>query len=195
MISELIVSVTGQPLPDWTNPEWRLAVRRALVERLLELIAADSIVAGVDELARLLDEAYDQRTSSGLSMTDSGDVIVASAERSVRELRARWTRAAQRGIPAAGFALTINEVARRLEGRRSLAVGMVQEFAVEQLALAETMAVVVVSEQSSHRAAVETVLEDLSQSRRDASHIFYQIAAAERAMAKLWEIRLGVNGL
>lgn len=194
-ISDLVVSVTGQPLPGWTSPEWRLAVRRALVERLLQLIASDSIVAGVDDLAALLDEAYDQRAHDQQSMSSAGDAIVPNAERSVRDLRARWTRAAERSIPAAGFPLTLADVARRLEGRRGLASGLVQEFAVEQLALAETMAVVIVSERPVRSNAVNAVLDDLGHARREATHIFDQIAATERAMIQLWEIRLGVNGL
>ncbi len=195
VMSDLIVSVTATPLPNRNSPSWRLAVRRALVERLLELLAADSDAAGVDRLAALLDEAYDQRAITHRSSGDSGDHMVPSAVRSVRALTVRWTRSAQRSIPAAGFSLTLGDVERHRAGRRALASGLIQEFAVEQLALAETMAIVAASERPGRADAIELILDDLAKRRRDSTHIFEQIAAAERAMVLLWEIRLGVDGL
>jgi hypothetical protein len=197
-ISDLIVSVTATPLPNRNSPDWRLAVRRALVERLLELLAADSALAGIDHLSALLDDAYNERAMTHRSTGDSGDSgdhMTPSAERSVRALTLRWTRSAQRSIPAAGFALTLGDVERNRAGRRALASGMIQEFAVEQLALTETMAIVVAGERPGRTDAISKILDELAASRRQASHIFEQISAAERAMVLIWEIRLGVDGI
>ena len=195
LMSELIVSVTATPLPDRNSPDWRLAVRRALVERLLELLAADSNAAGVDRLAAMLDDAYDQRALTHRSTGESGDHMVPSAARSVRALTVRWTRSAQRSIPAAGFSMTLGDVDRHRAGRLALVSGLIQEFAVEQLALTETMAIVVASERPGRADAIELILDDLARRRRDSTHIFEQISAAERAMVLIWEIRLGVDGV
>lgn len=194
-MANLIVAITVTPLPDRNSPEWRTAVRRGLVERLLELLAADSDAAGVDELAALLADAYYERGLTHRVSAESGDRLVPQAERSLRSLRDRWSRSAERILPAAGFSLSLADVDRRRAGRASLASGMIQQFAVEELALAETMAIVIASEQPHRADAVEAILDELAQRRRDASHIFHQIAAAERAMVLLWEIRLGADAL
>jgi len=194
-MSDLIVGITVVPLPDRNSPMWRTAVRRGLVERLTELLAADSDAAGVDELAALLADAYHERTLTHRVTADSGDRVVPTAERSLRDLRDRWSRTAERTIPAAGFSLTMTDVEKRRAGRFALASGMIQQFAVEELALAETMAIVVASEQPRRADAVEGVLDELAQRRRDATHIFHQIAATERAMVMLWKIRLGADTL
>lgn len=194
-MADLIVGITVTPLPDRNSPEWRTAVRRGLVERLSELLAADSDAAGVDELAALLADAYYERALTHRVSADSGDRVVPQAEKTLRNLRDRWSRAAERTIPAAGFSLSLADVERRRAGRFALASGMIQQFAVEELALAETMAIVIASEQPRKADAVQTILDDLAQRRRDATHIFQQIAATERAMVRLWEIRLGADAL
>lgn len=192
-IADLIVSVTASPLPDRNSPSWRASVRRALVERLLQLLAAEGKTAGIDTLASFLDDAYMERVIMTQSASSSGDALTPSAERSAGLLRARWTRLAERAIASSSLSLSLDEIERRRAGRASLASGLVQRFVVEQSALAETMSFVVAAERPGAAPAVQAVLDRMEQQLQRATHVFEQVALVERAMLDLWTIRLGLN--
>jgi hypothetical protein len=70
----------------------------------------------------------------------------------------------------------------------------VQAFSAEQVALAETMGALLAAERPDREAAVATILDELTAQRRRARHVFGQIWAAERAIARLWMLRLNTEG-
>lgn len=192
-MAELIVSVTASPLPDRNSPGWRAAVRRALVERLLQLLAAEGDTANIDLLASLLDDAYMERALLTRAAPHSGDAVTPPAERSAGLLRARWTRIAERSIPSPSLSLSLDEIERRRAGRGALASGLVQRFVVEQMALTETMAFVVAAERPGSIRSVQRVLDRVEGQLQRATHVFQQVALVERAMLDLWGIRLGLD--
>ncbi|MCE7967622.1 MAG: hypothetical protein DYG94_02625 [Leptolyngbya sp. PLA3] len=194
-MSDLISNVTLSPLPDRNSPAWRAAVRRALVERMLELLSAEGETAAIDLLGTLLDDAYMERTAVNRAMSSTGDGSSQPCERSALQLRARWTQLAER-MPASRLPITLSEVERRRSGRIALARGLVQQFVVEQVALAETMGIVVAAERPGLASSVQGVLDQLDADIQRSTHVFEQVARIERAMVQLWELRLGldVNG-
>lgn len=192
-VSDLIVSITVSPLPDRNSPSWRAAVRRALVQRMLELLAADGEDADIDQIAALFDDAYREQTLIARVASASGEVTTPPAERSAALLRARWTRLGERLIPSSAFGWTLEDIERRRAGRASLARGIVQRFLVEQTALAETMGYVVAAERPGMGASVRQVLDELDAAMQRSTHVFHQIALVERAMVDLWQMRLGLD--
>ena len=60
---DFIQRVSLAPLPSVRSPDWPVAARRALVERLLELTAARGEYAWVDALSRQLAASYENRAA------------------------------------------------------------------------------------------------------------------------------------
>lgn len=191
-MSDLISNVTLSALPDRNSPFWRAAVRRVLVERMLELLSAEGDSAAIDLLTSLLDDAYLERAMASRSISSSVDSSSQPCERSAMQLRARWTQLAER-MPGARLNITLAEVSRRRSGRMALARGLVQQFVVEQVALAETMGIVVAAERPGLAASVQGVLDQLDADIQRSTHVFEQVARVERAMVQLWELRLGLD--
>ncbi|RMH10454.1 MAG: hypothetical protein D6695_11370, partial [Planctomycetota bacterium] len=190
-LADLIVSVTMTPLPDRNSPRWRIAVRRALVDRLLELLAAESTAADIDLLASLFDDAYYERAITNRVIPTSPDAATPPAARSAGLLRTRWDRIGERSVPTPAFDLNPAEIQRHYTARKALARGLVQHFVVEQRALAETMAYVIAAERPDAVASIHDVLDRLERDLQAAVHVFQQVALGERAMLELWQIRLG----
>lgn len=175
------------------DSSWRIKARRGLVERLLQLLAAESDLAAIDRLAELIADSY--HTRSLLSPGSSGSLEVPSADISASTLRAAWRRRAEAVLPSAGLGLSLGEIERRRGARAALAEGPVQQFVTEQLSLAELMAYVVAAEQPDLAGDVRAVLDELSAERRRAGHVLQQISICERAIARLWELRLGKGAI
>lgn len=191
-MSDLISGITLSPLPDRNSPLWRAVVRRALVERLLELLSAEGDTAAIDLLAALLDQAYMERAAMNRALSSSADGSSQPCERSAMQLRARWTQTAER-LPRSRLNFTLAEVERRRSGRMALSRGLIQQFVVEQIALAETMGIVVAAERPALTASVQGVLDRLDADVQRSLHVFEQVARVERAMVQLWELRLGLD--
>lgn len=192
--AELIRRLSLAGLPSVKDPSWKLAVRRVLVERLVEMLAARGESGVIDALATLLGQSYQGRAFVGpVERGPATPAEKATAEVASRAARLSWLRWAQATTPSGREPLSLEQIARRQAGRDELAAGLIQEFAAQQVGLCELMAYVVVSEQPASSAHAAAVLERLVQSRRAADHVFVQIESCERAMAELWAIRLGVE--
>lgn len=187
--AQLIRSVASVNLPSLSDPTWREAVRRALVERLLEVLATQGELGEIDRMTELLAESYQARAREGVDAPASKGAPP-SADESVRVLRVRWQGSASAAIPSGREPFSPDQVARRYGARAALADGMVQRFAADQAALCEYVAYVVATEQPAQSAVVAEVLDRLGETRRRARTILEQTHAVERAMAELWLIRL-----
>ncbi|MCC6676857.1 MAG: hypothetical protein IT436_06915 [Phycisphaerales bacterium] len=194
--AQLIRSVASVNLPSLSDPYWREAVRRALVERLLETLAAQGELGVIDRLTELLSESYQERAREGSAPASTtaapgaSKSPVASADESVRVLRLRWQASASAAIPSGREPFSPDQIVRRYAARAALADGMVQRFAADQAALCEYVAYVVATEQPAQAEAVGDVLTRLGEARRKARTIMEQTHAVERAMTELWLIRL-----
>ncbi|MEQ8845495.1 MAG: hypothetical protein RIB58_11635 [Phycisphaerales bacterium] len=178
---ELVEMVTGVRLPRGDN--WELVARRELVERLLELLAAEGELAQIDRAAAAIGNAY-------------STALVASPEASSEdtlptELAAEllWTNArarADRLVPPTVWPWTPAEVDRRLAGRTRLAGGRVQWFAAYQAALAEIELYNAAADRPSLALRLADELESMQDDRRTARSVLEQIAITERTRLRVW---------
>jgi uncharacterized membrane protein YgcG len=190
-VSDTIERLTLGKLPPVTDPQWDVAARRALLGRLLGLLAVSSTEAWQEVLSRRIADSY----LHAVKEESSGSAAAEDALRGVQLLHKRWREQAEKSAFNPTWPLTLQQINRRAQGRRSLAVGPVQVFAAEQTSLVETMAYAVSAERSGRSVTAQQIMSELAQSRRSASHVYEQILASERAIARLWRLRLQEQGV
>lgn len=191
---QLIAYVCQRRLPMVRDPAWSAAARRALVERLLELRAAEGEHGAIDRLSVLMASAYRELASDApLSEAQRNEASQPPADQSAAAVRARWRDAAGRlpPIPRAPSTWGLDALDRRHAGRVSVARGQVQAFVAEQLGGVEALAFLVAAEQPAHADEIRSILDELEAERRAARHVFEQVAALERAATLLWRVRFG----
>lgn len=183
--------VTQTKLPGFRDARWREAVRRAIVQRLLELAAGKGEYGVVDALAALMGASYRERLAA-LGGADGlpAEVDGATLLRMIETYRGRWDKEAER-LPGTGKEhASLGQIRQRAAGRAGVASNVVQRFVAEQATALELMAHALVSEDASRAEHVKTIMDAWAVARRDAKHIFDQIAASERSMLQLWSLRL-----
>lgn len=190
--ASLIEYVCNRQLPALRDPDWPIEARRALVERLLEALAAESPIARVDRLTLVLAASYRSMVSpTPLSSDQRLEKSQPPAEASASQLWTIWRGAADKVVPIGPPPIRLDQIERRRSGRLSQARGLVQQFGAEQSSLCEVMAYVIASEAPGRTDDVRAILVQLAEDRRRAQSILDQLNAAERAMVRLWLIRLG----
>jgi len=188
--AELVAQMTGTSVVSVRDPEWKLKTRRVLVERLMELLAAEGEVGRVDRLAPLLAETYAGMASPSIAPS-SADGTPAAADESAARVRAQWQQLAAELSAGRSGVVRAEEIERRRTARLAVAGGPVQRFAVEQLAIAELLSAVIAVERPERAADAAGVLSELAVTRRTATHVLHQVAATELVIARLWAIRFG----
>jgi hypothetical protein len=195
--ADLIEQVSLATLPRLRDPGWRVAVRRALVERLTQVLAGEGDLAQVDALCDVLSLAYTDvpaKTEGPPSPPLPGmpahrqDVPL---EMTAAAQRSKWQREAELLVASGREPLNLAQIESRRSARLRLASGRIQEFAAEQVNANELMAYVVVAEQPGKGEAAAAVLNDLASERTKARHIFNQLDSAEKARLRLWMLRFG----
>jgi trimeric autotransporter adhesin len=196
LVAELVESAALAKLPKISHPQWDLSARRELVARLLATLAGNSPDVAIDALAGVIANAYDDR-SAGPAVSNAAaveDTVTSRALQGVRRAWEHWHAEALQVGANPNAPLRLGEVERRRQTRKSVTSGPVQSCAAEQLSLAELMSVVVAAERPGEAPKVREVINELTRQKRAATHVFEQMAAAERAMLRLWLIRLGREG-
>lgn len=200
--SVLIADITGASLPRATDETWPTAVRLALVDRLLDLLAPTDDLAVADRLSRVVAQAYADRSgSAGQSASadsfgrettstsnDQGD---ASADESVSALWILWREQARKLAPNPHAPVRFGELLRRRQGRLRLAQGPMERFLSDQLSVAEAMAFVISAERPSRADRIANLMRGLTRDRRGAGSSVGQMLVTEQAMNRLWSIRFG----
>ncbi|MBI1189836.1 MAG: hypothetical protein GC200_04035 [Tepidisphaera sp.] len=207
--TDLLRRVSLGQIPGPRDPTWRVAVRRALVERLLQLAAGQTELGQIDSLAKQLADEYAQfrpRSADENADDNSGSAAPAgprlfrsapdanqadTPEALASEFAARLMHQASGMIASGREPLGLLEIQRRSLARRAVAAGQLQRFAASQADIAETLAFICVAEQPTREAQVRAVLQDLDQQRRAAAHVFDQLDTNERAILRLWLLRFG----
>ncbi|MEM0983189.1 MAG: hypothetical protein AAGI17_04470 [Planctomycetota bacterium] len=193
-VSETLARVAGVDplsLPDHRDRAWRAEVRRVLVERLIELLAAGGPYGAVDPLADMLADAYARASGVGMSTGASADdAISTDLTRLAVAVRRRWTDASAVVPGVVPARLEADRIEGRRFGRAELARGLAQEFAVEQLALFETALAVLHAEVPVAVDKLEEIERAVSTRRRSATHVLEQISVVEVGILRLWIVRL-----
>lgn len=189
-VVDLAEQVSNSSLPPTRDATWRAAVRRALVERLLQLLASEGDDGAIDALSQRYAETYAARQIAATTDRLPPDGVPGSPIEELRKTLSAWDRLARSLTPSGREPLRLDQVERRAEARAKNARGIVQQFAADQVTLAETMAYAISCERPARSGDVARVLDDLAASRRTAEHVMTQIRDTERAMLELWIIRL-----
>lgn len=188
-VAETMARVARTSLPKIGDPDWELATRRALVDRLLGLLAGQGPQAGIDQACSMIAESY-----VAMAGADSGPPEESAAERCVRgsgQLYKLWRMEAERLPPPEQAPASLDQIDRRRRSRQQIAAGPVQAFAGEQVSIAEMFAYIVCAERPAQATRALTIINDMSRARREASHIFTQMTVTEQAIARLWLLRFG----
>jgi hypothetical protein len=197
--AELVEQISAVNLPNIKDPSWRVAARRALVERLNEILASAGEFGRVDDLADALTAAYtppvpkapDSDADSAGPLTHVQKAPAVPLENAAMAVRGRWQREAELLVASGREPLNLTQIETRRSARLRLAVGRIQEFAGEVVNICELMSYVVAAEQPARSDDCASVLDELSGARRTSKHIFDQLESAERARLRLWLIRFG----
>ncbi len=204
-LADLLAGAALAKLPPVRHPSWRVAARRALVERLLQLLADSGDLSGIDNASTLLAQSYAHRLATlswnsrpdpprGQPLADPppSDALsnVPPLESSARLYRLRLEREAQDKAPTAREPLSLAQISARHAGRSKIAAGRIQLFAAEQATALELLAYIVAAERPDTSAQIAAILDEAALARRKAPHIATQIEAVERAALRLWLIRL-----
>lgn len=201
-LAQVIERVTGRSLPPSGSDAWRTAVQQALAARWLELQSAERQAAFGDAPTLLADayalRAATMRTIEGAShdVWSAPEAVVPEsvAQDPAREGAALWGLWHQRveRLPEGQIAIApLAELVARRSGRLALARGPIQRFAAEQASVAELIAYATAIEQPARAEAAATTVRSMRADGRSASSVYEQIDLAERAMLRLWRLRLG----
>lgn len=198
-VSLVIEELSAQRLPPVSSRSWRPAARGALIARLAELLAENP--DRLDFAAERLLEAW--RSQSGESGTplpsldgSPGDSLteLATGSTAGESLAAYWLDQARVMAVSPERSRSLEDLRRRHAAAALAAVGPVQRAAVSQRAASEYMGLVVSHERPDRAGEVERVLREAATARSRASHILQQIELTERAVLRLWRLRLHADG-
>jgi len=188
--SKLIETASGRVLPPPSSDDWERAARRALVERLLEMVSASGQFAQTDELVAHLGTTYAGRIS-GKPLVGPDRIPGDPPDVSAPLLWRRWRERVDRATPNTSAPMQLETIERRRTARLNQAQGPIQFFAAQQVSVCELMSYVIAGEAPERSRDVAEVVDDLTAARQSARHVLEQIHAVERAMLRLWLIRIG----
>jgi hypothetical protein len=188
-VADMVSNVSKAKLPKLGDPDWELAARRALVDRLLGMLAGQGPQAGIDQASALIGESY--AAMAGIESALPGESPADRCVRGADQLFRLWRLEAERLPPPEHSPLTLEQIERRRRSREQIASGPLQTFAGQEASIAEMFAYIVCAERPVQAARAQTIIDNMTTDRRAATHIFDQMAASERAITQLWLLRFG----
>jgi hypothetical protein len=189
-ISELIQSVTGRLLSGIRTSAWQVEAQLALVNHVLSL--RDQAGAPVDGLLEPLIETYAGRLA--LARGDSSVLSTAVSPQDAASLLLRALMSqAELAAPVEPTPADLPTLQRRHNSRLSLADGPIQSFVVQQLAILDVTAYLIVAERPKLRDRAIEIMREHSQARVHSANVLEQALDVERALLELWRLRLGLD--
>ncbi|MFN7021296.1 MAG: hypothetical protein ACK4WH_08235 [Phycisphaerales bacterium] len=190
-VSRLYADVSGLPLPAAADPSWELEARRAILSRLMSMLTTTGLRGDIESSVADLASSYLATVDRELGQSLIGpEEIADGAAAAIAELADRFAHEARTSPVSHSTRFSLDAIERRRAQRRLQASGPVQAFAAEQAGLLELLAFVVASNRPVNEAAVASIIDDAASARRKAAHVFEQLLANERAMVRLWRLRI-----
>lgn len=191
--AEFVGTLTGRMLPAPRTAEDRRILRLAMLDHVLEVAARadvqelERIAATLADVLRSRERILATRGARGSARGTSGGGDPATAAASLRD---GWTvvageRVAREPVPAAA-----DELAVRAAARAGTAEGGTQRLVAELVSILEHAAYVAVAERPGFARSIASILETSGRVRREATHALDQAREAERALARIWALRL-----
>jgi hypothetical protein len=184
-IAQFLEQTLATRLPDPRSPDWRRAMRLAMVRRLMALEPAST--HAIDAMAEELAANYVERSRLVRVGFESTVDRVTPAEALARLVR-QWRLRADSLFFSEPFPAPLAELDRRRGVRLRLAEGGVQQAVAEQTALIELMAAVAVAERGALRDAAGRVLRETADRRARSGSALEQVLEGERGMARLADL-------
>lgn len=189
-LAKLIADVTSQPVPSVRVAGWAVAAKVALLEHALELRPQSE--SGIDALASTLADSYATRLS--LIRRERMKQSAARQPHHVAgALVQAWHEQAEPLRVANPLPDTLSNLQRRRAMRSRLVDGPMHQFSAHQLALLDLVAYIAVAEQPAKRETVAAILRDSADARNASSTVLEQALHTERAMVRIWRVRLGLD--
>lgn len=178
-----------------TSERWGVHFRKALVERLLTLLAFTNTTIAADRASVVLAESWS--TIAGTTVSASGAVEVAeidgpteSVAAASRAYTAIITQVRQQ-VPAPTALIHPDTIDRARAGRLLVARGLPQAFAANQVSAVEALAVLVAAERPAAVDQCRALITGLNLERAASRSVAAQIRATEATALRLWALRLG----
>ncbi|MHC4414547.1 MAG: hypothetical protein ACYS0G_04615 [Planctomycetota bacterium] len=189
-LAETIRRLTGRVLPSPHSESWAIDARLALVEHALRLREAGG--RDIDRQTADVTEAYVSRQSA-LRRSGLASAAAATPEAAASALLEAWRERAQSVIVTVPPPDDLADLQRRHATRLRLAEGPLQRFVATQIGILEAMAYVTIAGQPARGSAALTILAESAGRRPGMTHVLEQAVEAERAIGRLWSLRLALD--
>lgn len=195
--ADAISLIARRSIPAPESPDYPGAIRRACVERFLEIVATSTPLADVDGQVSRLADAY--RATATLfspvlaappadgaspNLAFIGRAPAESAQQIYSRLRARVVL---QSTPP-NFPLQIQQIDRASAGRAAASGNVVRSFAAWQLSLLEVTALTCASDRPAAAPAIAQLLTQTRTRRNQSAGIAQQIMHTELTITKVWLI-------
>lgn len=189
--AEVVAMLSGLDRLPLDASDWRAVARRAVVERLLGTLAARSELAALDAMAERLAESHAVRAASPTETEGSEASQTPGLIESLTRQRNAWRDACEDLARPRNYPETIAAVERGLSASLRVAEGPIQRAVAHTHAVTRLMAMAIASERPGEIERVNGIVSRVKTEISVASNAIDQLRACERAMAELWEVRLG----
>ena len=215
--SDLVRMVTGSTsIPSVRDASWRVAVRRALVERVMEVVSGNGPGALADAVAESLAISYvsvttalggsgtatGQQTSSGAVPAGGMAQTNVAPELACDRAADALLLAARKYLPTGREPQSLSVIVARRAARERLCeegagvgstgTNQIHKFIAAQTTVAETFAYIVACERPTSAAVIGTLLTSARDQSQQATHCFEQLYVNERLLLELWCVRMNL---
>jgi hypothetical protein len=190
-ISETLSRLTGRVLPPARSEAWPVQARLAAVEHALSLRRFGA--SAVDDLAELLTDSLARRLAL-LRHEEAARAAARTPQMAAELLAAAWRDRASSAMSSAPTPDDLPGLERRRDTRRRLASGPIQSLVADQLTVLDYLTYVTVAEQPAQRDAALALLQRSAERRQDATHVLQQAIEVERAVTRMWMVRMALAG-
>ena len=195
--ADAISLIARRSVPSPESPDYPGAIRRACVERFLEIVATSTPLADVDGQVSRLADAYRATATlfspvvaapsadgASTNLAFIGRAPAESAQQIYARLRARVVLQS----PPASFPLQIQHIDRTSAARAAASGNVVRSFAAWQLSLLEVTALTCASDRPAAAPAIAQLLTQTRTRRDQSAGIAQQIMHTELTITKVWLI-------